>query len=208
MPTRKVLISSNWHELCLESLNLKNKKGLAAICRAKFAMVSNDNCELAAGDAAFQFLCSQINADYTAILRRDVVSYLDSASPLRLRELRVLMALERFSEPTTSAAVTSYLRYDPGTVSRALASLRKAGYVTRVNNRADRRSPFMRITPRGSKMAKQYQLVMESHFAQLARQSGEALSDAEKELTMRILVSLRNRVQRLLTVGDEKQISA
>ena len=153
-------------------------------------------------DTAFQFLCAQINSDYNAILRRDILPQLNVDPLIKLREIRTLMILDYYTEPASSTAVSEYLRFDRGTVSRATKILKQLGYVTSFANPEDKRSPLLELTDEGRALAEKYRGLLGRHFARLSDDIGEDFTEEESEKALKMLFLLRNRARQFVEVRE------
>lgn len=161
-------------------------------------------------DIAFQLFCSQIESDYTTILRRDILPQLDVSDSIRLREMRTLMTLDYLAKPASCTQIADFLRFDRGTVSRAVKNLKLSGYVKRQPGREDRRSPPLIITKSGKLLAKNYQSLTSDHFSTLSKAAEVTFSKKESKVALETLFKLRNRARELanVDVGVELQTSA
>lgn len=146
-------------------------------------------------DAAFQFLASQIDSYYTAILRRDIIPQLELDDLIRFREIRTLMVVDYLAEPVSSTVIAYYLTFDRGTVSRATKLLKQFGYVTSATDPADRRSPLIKITKSGQDVAERYKNLVAKHFAELSEELEEGFTEKESRLAFEVLFTVRNRAR-------------
>lgn len=80
---------------------------------------------------------------------------------------------------------------EPGTMSRTLASLERAGYLTRATSSTDRRAVTVTLTERGQAV----QTELEAAWSELAERTTAGLTDTER----RTLLDLLSRVTANLT---------
>lgn len=149
-------------------------------------------------DPAFQFLCGQIDSDYTTILRRDILPKLGCDETIRLREIRTLMVVDYHTKPASSTVISEYLRFDRGTVSRATKSLKRNGYLESMLNPEDKRSPLLIITESGKVLAERYRQLISEHFANLSAETGDEFTEAESRDALQTLFLLRNRAKQFV----------
>lgn len=106
-------------------------------------------------DLHFLSLVEKIGADYVSVLKRDIIPQLDIATPLKIRELRVLLSLNDLNGECTSRDIAQDLRYDPATVSRAVKHLIEADYVIASPNEKDTRQLTLTLSDEGRDVVRQ-----------------------------------------------------
>lgn len=98
----------------------------------------------------------------------------------------VVLAVLAERDGRTPAELAACACVEPGTMSRTLATLERAGYLTRESSCADRRAVNVRLTRRG----RTAQAEAEAAWRELAAQTTAGLSEAE----CRTLLELLTRV--------------
>lgn len=126
-------------------------------------------------------------------MRRDVLPCLKTTKTIRLRDIRVLMIIDLYHDPVTSYVIADFLRFDPGTVSRATQSLLEAGYIKRKHNKEDGRSPLFSMKKKGEALAQDYRERLSSHFEALSKEHDLDVSKKDMEVTYATLMKLAHR---------------
>ncbi len=125
------------------------------------------------------------------MLDRDIS--IRNASELGPRELRVLLNVGSYM-PITSADVAYQTRVDTYTVSRAVTSLHRQGYLAFEESPTNRRVKLLTLTEKGQEIYKQIVPQIEKRADAL----GDVLTDAESAEFIRMLTLVENRAEQLL----------
>lgn len=149
-------------------------------------------------DTTFQALSEKIADDYDFIIKTCVIPSIGETHGLKLREIRVLACLAFYSADLTSAHIAAMLRYDPATVTRAIAKLEKANMVVKKDNKNDTRSFFLALTETGKELSQLYTWRVKTVFMTLESMIEKSLSEREKRdyLTAIYKVSKRTEAMR------------
>jgi DNA-binding MarR family transcriptional regulator len=75
--------------------------------------------------------------------------YIDAS--VTMNEVHLMEAIERFGSPTM-AQVSQSMMVTPGTLSTSIKRMEKKGYVTRRQNKTDRRVYHLSITPKANQI--------------------------------------------------------
>lgn len=156
-------------------------------------------------DTTVQAYAERIADDYNYILKQRVIPGLPNLGDLKLRELRVLVTVDYFENPLTPIDISEILRYDPATVSRAVAKLVKLGKLIRERNMHDTRSVYLILTPEGQTLATDYAEKIQSVFGELEAQLTHGLTDEEKMESLTTIVKLNKRSMTLRQLADGRR---
>ena len=143
-------------------------------------------------------LMSSVASSYVKLLKKTVLPQLNLSKTYTIRDLQVLGTLHESAKPLTSTDVFKRTGLDPATVTRSTKLLTKDGFIEALENKADSRSRFLKLTPKGLELAQSYnekcQHLFESRDLSIPAPSLEEVQSIE-----RTLKSLQNRV-RILTL--------
>lgn len=149
-------------------------------------------------DAVILIFTAQISSDYLTIIKRDIMPQLGDFEDIGLRELRALMVIDYYDTPVSSASIAEVLRYDPGTVSRAVKTLEECGYLFRDENKDDARSFVFFVTDRGKELANRYRELFSAHFREMDQRLGMDMTEEERKTVIKLLMKLRHRSHMML----------
>jgi len=94
-------------------------------------------------------LAEQISRDYVELIRLKVVPEIFNEYALKLREIRVLMAMKASNEPRSAAQLAEFLRQDPATITRSSVSLIGGKFLYSSEDPYDNRIKNLELTEKG-----------------------------------------------------------
>jgi len=153
-------------------------------------------------DTTFQNYAEKIASDYTDIIKALVLPKLTNLGTLKLRELRVLIAVHFFDIPITPAQVSDILRIDPATVSRAIKKLESESMLIREDNGKDLRSIRLKLTSAGARLAQAYVESIKSVFGELERGLLYGLSEDEKMTFLKVMMKISRRAEAMKVLAN------
>lgn len=162
-------------------------------------------------DGAFYLLSSQIFENYTHIVRKHVLPYLQLRDGLGLRELRIINCLFKHDYGLQAAEVARIMCIDPATVSRAGSILMKKAMLTKEPCTEDARSAVLVLTNKGREVAEEYVNVSSRVFEFLAGLVNVDVSEEYFERILRASHIIRDRTTRMEKVHPryvERYLSA
>lgn len=152
-------------------------------------------------DGAFHIHCSQIAEDYLQILRKHVLPNVSKKQNLRMRELRVLNCIYRFSGDMTATDIALIMRYDSATVSRALVRLDAAGMIIKSPNQLDARATIVTLSDKGHLLAQEYRNKALKAYEVLGDQFEQDLSEHEIEQFLAIAKKIARRTSSMQKIN-------
>ncbi|WP_034389220.1 MarR family winged helix-turn-helix transcriptional regulator [Hellea balneolensis] len=153
-------------------------------------------------DTTFQALSEKIADDYDAIIKTCVMPSIGETHGLKLRELRVMACLEFYDAPLTPAHIAAMLRYDPATVTRAVAKLEKANMVIKKENLTDTRSFFLVLTETGEALAQLYARRVKTVFMTLESMIEKSMTAREKTEHLTAVYKVSKRTEAMRACAD------
>lgn len=154
----------------------------------------------AAVEGMTHLLTSQITENYLSILNKHVIPNMENSQGLRLRELRVLNAINLYNYRLQASDIVAILRYDPATVSRALARLEEKGMVEKTPHETDRRAFTVGLTEDGLKLATEFSEKSAKVYEFLDEMIGDRIAKDSRDMFMRIAQIIRDRTQAMESV--------
>ncbi|MEP3889301.1 MAG: MarR family transcriptional regulator [Hellea sp.] len=148
-------------------------------------------------DTAIANLSEIIGKDINAIIRKYVVPKFTNECGLKHSELRILTCLSFYEAALTPADISSLLRYDPATVTRAVSLMEKAGFLTRENYVKDTRSVLLELTSKGTILASRYTECTKEILETLEDTLSYTLTREEKISSITLLYKLAERAKKM-----------
>lgn len=153
-------------------------------------------------DTTFQALSEKIADDYDFIIKTCVMPSIGETHELKHRELRVMACLAFYSADLTPAHIAAMLRYDPATVTRAVAKLEKANMVLKKVNKMDTRSFFLVLTETGEELSQLYTRRVKTVFMTLESMIEKSLSESEKRKYLTAIYKVSKRTEAMRAYSD------
>ena len=152
-------------------------------------------------DTTFHSLAEKIERDYNFILKNLVMPELKNPENLKLREVRILSSLLFYDKPLSFANVSELFRYDPATVTRAVAILVETKHVKRVKSELDFRSVNLSLTEKGTVLANEYSEVVKSVFQDLECDMPVNLDSEDKMSLLNAMLKVGKRSENMRNTG-------
>jgi len=135
-----------------------------------------------------------ISGDYNEFVKKTILPSFSKRYALKMREVRVLIAISEFNALKTSGEIAEHLRQDPATITRSMVTLIGKGFVSSRENFHDGRSRILTLNEKGETAANYFFKLFET--AVFAMPDNSELSRRETE-TLNALQTLSQRARLL-----------
>lgn len=143
----------------------------------------------------FEQFCAAISSIHRSIMKIERVEM--AKYGLKGPHAQCMLAMDRYPEGITAARLCEICEKDKAAISRTIAELEQAGMVTRSDPDGKRYRSSLRLTEKGSEVARNV-----NHLVYLAVSQASEGYDAEKRQTfVRVLNLIAGNLQTICKVG-------
>lgn len=144
-------------------------------------------------EARLHELCSALSAEYTRLIKEQVIKKVDPSRTFSIRDFQVLTTIYNTDQALTSSHIYKQTGLDPATVTRSVKILAAHDLLTIEENVIDSRSRLLSKTDAGEALSKTYGKACSNIFIPDAEDSAFRLNQSELKAIMSALVVLRQR---------------